>query len=52
VLPAAGAGSTPLYRLRYPFNPIHLWTIDAYEKDVLSTQYGWVYEGVVGEVLP
>lgn len=32
--------------------PLHLWTTDSNEKDTLVAQYGWRYEGVVGEVLP
>lgn len=53
ILPTAVAGSVPLYRLYlYAFGGLHLWTIDANEKNVLSTSNGWVDEGVAGYVVP
>jgi hypothetical protein len=53
VLPSLASGTTPLYRLSRASPPLHLWTTDANEKNVLSTpQYGWVYEGIVGYVVP
>lgn len=36
----------PIYRLYCPVNGEHLYTTDANERDVLSTSYGWTYEGV------
>ncbi len=36
----------PIYRLYCPVNGEHLYTTDANERDVLSTAYGWTYEGV------
>jgi hypothetical protein len=51
VLAAATAGSVALHRVALPGTPLHLWTADANEKTVLS-QRGWLYEGIVGYVLP
>ena len=35
-----------IYRLYCPVNGEHLYTTDANEKNVLSSWYGWTYEGV------
>ena len=52
VFPSAIAGSTPLYRMSYPFLPdMHLWTTDLNEYDTLYLDYGWVKEGVIGYVI-
>lgn len=37
---------TPVYRLSTPVLQKHLYTPDAYEKDVLSSSRDWNYEGV------
>jgi len=43
----------PLYRLYFDgFGGLHLWTSDANEVNVLTTQRGWVFEGIAGHVLP
>jgi hypothetical protein len=52
VLPTPETGTIPLYRLSLASPPLHLWTTDANEKLVLSTQRGWVYEGILGYVIP
>jgi hypothetical protein len=52
VLPTQETGTIPLYRLSLASPPLHLWTTDANEKLVLSTQRGWVYEGILGYVIP
>jgi hypothetical protein len=46
------SGTVPLYRLMFAQPLLHLWTTDANEKTVLSTQRGWVYEGILGYVIP
>ena len=35
-----------MYRLYNPFNREHLYTESENEKNVLSTKYGWKYEGI------
>ncbi|MDR0298460.1 MAG: hypothetical protein LBI11_07410 [Streptococcaceae bacterium] len=42
---AATTGGVPIYRLYSPVTNEHLYTQDANEKKVLSTQAGWTYEG-------
>jgi uncharacterized repeat protein (TIGR01451 family) len=52
ILPSNPAGTTRLYRLRYPFIPgLHHWTIDQYEYDTLVNQYSWIGEGGTGFVV-
>jgi hypothetical protein len=46
------SGTVPLYRLMFPQPLLHLWTTDANEKNILSTQRGWAYEGILGYVIP
>jgi lysozyme len=53
ILPAAAPGTMPVYRLYFDgFGGLHLWTSDANEVNVLTTQRGWVFEGIAGHVLP
>lgn len=42
----ATADLVQIYRLYHPTTHEHLWTKDANEKKVLSTERGWIYEGV------
>jgi tetratricopeptide (TPR) repeat protein len=42
----ATADLVQIYRLYHPATHEHLWTKDANEKKVLSTERGWIYEGV------
>jgi murein DD-endopeptidase MepM/ murein hydrolase activator NlpD len=49
--PIAPAGTTALYRLNLPSPPLHLWTTDAHEYDVLGNG-AWSREGIVGYVVP
>lgn len=42
----ATADLVEIYRLYHPTTHEHLWTKDANEKKVLSTERGWIYEGV------
>ena len=52
ILAAEVPGVTkPLYRLRYAYLPLHLWTTDLNEYTVIPS-WGWVQEGVVGHVVP
>jgi uncharacterized repeat protein (TIGR01451 family) len=52
ILPTQAPGTTPLFRLLYPFiDGLHHWTIDQNEYDTLTTQYGWVGEGGTGFVI-
>ena len=51
VLPTPVTGTVPLYRLALANPPLHLWTTDANEYQVLTTQRGWIGEGVIGYVL-
>jgi hypothetical protein len=53
ILPSQATGSVPLYRLYInAYGGLHLWTTDAFEKNVLSTTQGWTDEGIAGYVLP
>jgi hypothetical protein len=53
VLPAQASGSIPLYRLYLnAAGGLHLWTTDSNEVSYLTTNAGWVYEGVSGYVIP
>ncbi|HUP30948.1 MAG TPA: hypothetical protein VM122_12285 [Usitatibacter sp.] len=52
VLPTATTGTTPLYRLNYPFVAgLHHWTIDGVEYSTLVGSYGWIGEGGAGHVI-
>jgi hypothetical protein len=52
LLPTQAAGTTPLYRLNYPYVAgLHHWTIDPAEYNALITSYGWVGEGGSGFVV-
>lgn len=47
------AAVEPLYRLDYPFiDDLHLFTTDSNEVSVLTSQDGWVSEGIACYVLP
>jgi hypothetical protein len=53
LIPTPVGGTIPLYRLALAQPPLHLWTTDENEKNVLSTpQRGWIYEGIIGNVIP
>ena len=53
ILPLQAAGSLPLYRLYLDAQGgLHLWTIDANERDYLVANAGWVDEGIAGFVVP
>jgi ELWxxDGT repeat protein len=49
--PFEGVTPTGLHRLYHPGIKQHLWTVDAFEAQTLPSS-GWVYEGVVGYILP
>jgi lysozyme len=51
VIPTPVGGTIPLYRLALAQPPLHLWTTDENEKNVLSTERGWIYEGIIGNVI-
>ena len=53
VFPTQATGTIPLYRLYInAFGGLHLWTTDAVEKNYLSTNAGWTYEGIAAYVIP
>ncbi len=45
-LKAKAEDMVPMYRLYYPNTHEHFYTSNAYEKDVLTVQRGWEYEGI------
>ena len=53
ILRSPATGALPLYRLYLnAAGGLHLWTIDANERDYLVANAGWVDEGVAGYVIP
>lgn len=53
ILPVAAVGALPLYRLYLNAQGgLHLWTIDAGERNYLVASAGWVDEGIAGYVIP
>ncbi len=53
ILPTQAAGSVPLYRLYLnAAGGLHLWTIDANERNYLTANAGWIDEGIAGYVIP
>jgi ELWxxDGT repeat protein len=47
-----GVAAVPFYRLYNPGSLQHHWTTDPNETAVLSQSEFWVYEGIVGYILP
>jgi len=54
LFPSQISGSIPLYRLLFkPRDPVHLWTVDTNERNVLlASPATWGDEGIDGYVLP
>jgi hypothetical protein len=53
ILPTAVSGALPLYRLYLNAQGgLHLWTIDANERNYLVANAGWIDEGIAGYVIP